>query len=287
MKGLFDLESILDHEFIESMEDDIGNMDIEESGNNEIPERPTAKLEGDTTSQLPGGEQPATRPKDETKIMTGNGTEIKADVYNSAMGALKKSFKEATELIDMLSNCTVVESTLEDQQQEFTDNAILESYINGPLFEKVDRDDKKDVKGIVSAIKSKLRTYCKQQNVIYYQPSVIGRWIGQGYFWVMRLWQIAGAVVMEAANVNDFCKKLSEEFKEDLGDYKIIPVAVLPSWFDVFRTFLNWKNTQQPFFLLIDKKLEHEVSQKDKLARRNYDKEMKDLRDKSDKKTKK
>ena len=115
MKGLFDLASILGDEFLESTDDDsIGNMSIEESGNNEIPERPTAKLEGDTTSQLPGGEQPATRPKDETKIMTGNGTEIKADVYNSAMGALKKSFKEASELIDMLSNCTVVESTLED-----------------------------------------------------------------------------------------------------------------------------------------------------------------------------
>ena len=104
MKDLFELDI-----FDESTDDSIGNMDIEEAGNNEIPEEPTAKLEGDTTSQLPGGEQPATRPKDETKIMTGNGTEIKADVYNSAMGALKKSFKEASELIDMLSNCTVVE----------------------------------------------------------------------------------------------------------------------------------------------------------------------------------
>lgn len=108
MKGLFDLASILGDEFLESTDyDSIGDMDIEESGNNEISEWPSAKLEGDTTSRLPGGEQPGTRPKDETKIMTGNGTEIKADVYNSAMGALKKSFKEATELIDMLTNCTI------------------------------------------------------------------------------------------------------------------------------------------------------------------------------------
>lgn len=108
MKGLFDLASILGDEFLESTDDDsIGNMSIEEAGEHEIPEKPTAKMEGDTTGSLPG-EQPAMRPKDETKIMTGNGTEIKADVYNSAMGALKKSFKEASELIDMLSNCTVV-----------------------------------------------------------------------------------------------------------------------------------------------------------------------------------
>ena len=118
MNELFNLDLIPDINFSESIDNDFGNDDlgnamidldnVNESGNNEIPEKPTAKLEGDTTNQLSGGEQPATRPKDETKIMTGSGTEIKADVYNSAMDALKKSFKEATELIDMLTNCTIV-----------------------------------------------------------------------------------------------------------------------------------------------------------------------------------
>ena len=179
MKGLFDLESILGDEFLESTDDDsIGNDSIDndideninESGNNEIPEKPTAKLEGDTTNQLPGGEQPATRPKDETKIMTGSGTEIKADVYNSAMDALKKSFKEATELIDMLTNCTIVESTLEDQQDEFTENAIYESYINGPYFERVARTDKDEVKEIVKSIKSKITSKCKGKNQNFISP---------------------------------------------------------------------------------------------------------------------
>ena len=291
MKDIFDLSEILGDDFLGDgflESDDLGDLEIDdlfdESGNNEIPERPTAKLEGDTTSQLPGGEQPGTRPKDETKIMTGNGTEIKADVYNSAMGALKKSFKEASELIDMLSNCTVVESTLEDQQQEFTDNAVLESYLNGPLFEKVDREDKDEVKEIVSKIKSGLYSTCKEEGVTFYQPSVVGRWIGQGYFWLMRLWQIAGAVVTERSNIDDFCKHLTEKFKDDLGEYKIVPVAVLPSWFDAFRVMNNWKNLQQPFFLLIDRKLDHELSQKDKQARRDYQKEVKALQDKKGKK---
>ena len=49
----------------------------------------------------------------------------------------------------------------------------------------------------------------------------------------------------------------------------------------------RWKNLQQPFFLLIDRKLDHELSQKDKQARRDYQKEVKALQDKSDKKGKK
>ena len=277
MKGLFDLASILGDEFLESADDDsIANMSIEESGNNEIPERPTAKLEGDTTSQLPGGEQPATRPKDETKIMTGNGTEIKADVYNSAMGALKKSFKEASELIDMLSNCTIVEKSAADLQAEFTENAIYESYINGPYFERVARTDKDEVKEIVKSLKSKIAATCKGKNAKFYQPNKFVRWFISGEWWNTRLWQILGVILIEEHNVDEIAKELTEKFKDELGEYKILPAKTPWSFLDLFRTKLNWKNEWEAYFLLIDRKLDNEIKKKIKEDKKEDKKESKE-----------
>lgn len=259
MNGIFDLSELLGDEFLESdslADLEIGNI-FDESGNNEIPERPTAKIEGDTTNQLPGGEQPATRPKDETKIMTGNGTEIKADVYNSAMGALKKSFKEASELIDMLTNCTVVESTIADQQAEFTENAILESYDNGPYFEKVDRTDKDEVKEITKNIRTKVGKYVRDEGYKFIPRKVIDVWSAY-------MWQTLGNVYIEAANINKLCDAMNEEFKEELGEYKIIPVACLWRLVDMLRVKFNWKNTCFVYALLVDKKLNSELKKLDK-----------------------
>lgn len=259
MNGIFDLSELLGDEFLESdslADLEIGNI-FDESGNNEIPERPTAKIEGDTTNQLPGGEQPATRPKDETKIMTGNGTEIKADVYNSAMGALKKSFKEASELIDMLTNCTVVESTIADQQAEFTENAILESYDNGPYFEKVDRTDKDEVKEITKNIRTKVGKYIRDEGYKFIPRKVIDVWSAY-------MWQTLGNVYIEAANINKLCDAMNEEFKEELGEYKIIPVACLWRLVDMLRVKFNWKNTCFVYALLVDKKLNSELKKLDK-----------------------
>ena len=259
----FENETIVESADIgnDSIDDDI-DENINESGNNEIPEQPTAKLEGDTTNQLPGGEQPATRPKDETKIMNGSGTEIKADVYNSAMDALKKSFKEATELIDMLTNCTIVESTLEDQQDEFTENAIYESYINGPYFERVARTDKDEVKEIVKSIKSKITSKCKGKNAKFYQPNRFMRWFVSGEWWYTRLWQILGVVLIEEHNVDEIAKDLTEQLKDELGEYKILPAKAPWGFLDMFRTKFNWKNQWEPYFLLVDRKLDNEIKKK-------------------------
>ena len=255
MNGMFDSYENLGDEFLES--NNLADFEIndlfDESGNNEIPEKPTAKLEGDTTNQLPGGEQPATRPKDETKIMT---------VYNSAMDALKKSFKEATELIDMLTNCTIVESTLEDQQDEFTENAIYESYINGPYFERVARTDKDEVKEIVKSIKSKITSKCKGKNAKFYQPNKFMRWFVSGEWWYTRLWQILGVVLIEEHNVDEIAKDLTEQLKDELGEYKILPAKAPWGFLDMFRTKVNWKNQWEPYFLLVDRKLDNEIKKK-------------------------
>lgn len=261
----FENETIVESTDIgnDSIDDDI-DENINESGNNEIPEKPTAKLEGDTTNQLPGGEQPATRPKDETKIMTGSGTEIKAEVYNSAMDALKKSFKEATELIDMLTNCTIVEKSAADLQAEFTENAIYESYINGPYFERVDRTDKDEVKEIVKSLKSKIAANCKGKNAKFYQPNKFMRWFVSGEWWNTRLWQILGVVLIEEHNVDEIAKDLTEKFKDELGEYKILPTRTPRSFLDLFRTKFNWKNEWNAYFLLVDRKLDNEIKKKAK-----------------------
>lgn len=278
MKNMFDLNGIPGDDFLES--ENLCDLDIndivEESGNNEIPEQPTAKLEGDTTSQLPGGEQPATRPKNETKIMTGNGTEIKADVYNSAMGALKKSFKEASELIDMLSNCTIVEKSAADLQAEFTENAIYESCINGPYFERVARTDKDEVKEIVKSLKSKIAATCKGKNAKFYQPNKFVRWFISGEWWNTRLWQILGVVLVEEHNVDEIAKELTEKFKDELGEYKILPAKTPGSFLDLFRTKFNWKNQWEAYFLLIDRKLDNEIKKKIKEDKKEDKKESKE-----------
>ena len=259
MNTMFDLSELLGDEFLES--DNLGDFEIndifDESGNNEIPERPTAKLEGDTTNQLPGGEQPATRPKDETKIMTGSGTEIKADVYNSAMDALKKSFKEATELIDMLTNCTIVEKSTADLQAEFTENALLESYDNGPYFEKVDRTDKDEVKAITKNIRTKVGKYIRDEGYKFIPRKVVD-------IWAAYMWQTLGLVYIEAANINKLCDAMNEEFKEELGEYKIIPVACIWRLIDMLRVKFNWKNTCFVYALLVDRKMNSELKKLDK-----------------------
>ena len=259
MNSMFDSYENLGDEFLES--NNLADFEIndlfDESGNNEIPERPTAKLEGDTTNQLPGGEQPATRPKDETKIMTGSGTEIKADVYNSAMDALKKSFKEATELIDMLTNCTIVEKSIADLQAEFTENALLESYDNGPYFEKVDRTDKDEVKEITKNIRTKVGKYVRDEGYKFIPRKVVD-------VWAAYMWQTLGLVYIEAANVTKLCDAMNEEFSEELGEYKIIPVACIWRLIDMLRVKFNWKNICFVYALLVDKKMNSELKKLDK-----------------------
>lgn len=219
---------------------------------------------GCTNGCLPG-EQPASRPKDETPIKVSAGKEITPEMYNNAMNALKKSFKEAVDILEMMEQCNIVETNTMALQEEATNNAILESFENGPLFEKVDRDDKDAVKEITKKIRSKLKGAVGNDGK-FYQPSRFARWLLGGGWWSMRLWQIAGAICIEEGNVDTLCKGLTEKLADDLGEYKILPVAVMPSIIDLFRTHFNWKNTMAVYFLLVDKKLDNELKQEHKKA---------------------
>lgn len=89
-------------------------------------------------------------------IPTGTSTEISADVWNNAMTQIKKTFKEAIELMDEITSYTVVQETVEEQQRNYTESlmfdVVFESYTNGPFFEAVKDPRKHDIKVAVNAI---------------------------------------------------------------------------------------------------------------------------------------
>lgn len=134
---------------------------LENAGKDEVLDLPINE-EADVSVPVPGGlkESAPGQPADQT-IPVPAKKDITADAYNTALANLKKSFKEAVEVMELLENVTVVQESAEDRQEAFTenamDNAFLESLENGPLFEKVDRSDKTDVKAIVRELRPKIK----------------------------------------------------------------------------------------------------------------------------------
>lgn len=229
-------------------------------------ETPSAKPYDASSISIPGGdgETPHSKPYDANSVSIPAKTTLTADVYNSTMAALKKSFQEAVEVLSVLENSTVVEKSKEDLQKEYTEsvleNALLESYENGPIFEAVERSDKKEVKKIVGSLRSKVGSFLKEDKISFYKPQLIIRALlapdaALYQVWTTRLWQVLGIMNVESGVAKEIADKLTAEFKETLGDYKIIPAKAIPSLGDVFRTKFNWKNRNGAYFLIVDKKL--------------------------------
>lgn len=107
-------------------------------------------------------------------------TEIDAETYMEVLSALKKSFKEATEIIDGLTGGNA-QPTLEQRQNEYLesclDAAYLEAFENGPIYEAVSRDDKDDVRRIVTTIRPKLKKVLNGQNgsLKFYDTKIVAR----------------------------------------------------------------------------------------------------------------
>lgn len=162
----------------------------------------------------------------DAKISVPSKTELTDDVYNQALSNLKKSLKESVEVMEMLENATIIHKSIEDQQTEFAENAIadilLEAYDNGPMFESVQRSDKKELKEIVKALRPKVDAYMKDNNINY---KSVKRLLGgahidrkfKGY-----AWQTIGAVSMIPNDMKALAKTLNSKFKEDLGGYRIV-----------------------------------------------------------------
>ena len=197
--------------------------------------------------------------------------------------------------MELLEQATVQAKTTADLQREFTENAIAEaqyeSMISGPMFEAVDRSDKKLIKSIIKNIRGKVADFADKDNVVFYKPAVFLRTFFNHIdddinMTTIYLWQVLGGIILEEGNIQDYVKRLTEEFAEELGDYKILAVRVHPTTADNIRN--KGKNLRKVFFLLIDKKLNSEIKNAiAKLETKSDEKDDKNCKDKSKCKNKK
>lgn len=242
-------------------------------------EAPSAKPVEGANVAVPGGdkETPTAKPNDASSVSVPAAVTLTADEYNSAIGALKKSFKEAVEICSILESASVVHKSAEELQEEFTEAAvgdvILQSYEDGPLYEKVNKADKGDIKAIVRKIRSGVAKACKADNVNFYQPNLIIRTLvgvatvnagnhlnaALQQIWTTRLWQVLGVCHSEDGNIKTICDNLTEKFVDELGDYKILYVKAQPTIYDALKSKFNWKNNKNAFFLLVDTKIPSEI----------------------------
>lgn len=236
----------------------------------------------------------------ETKIPVPSKVILSQDTYNDALSSLKKSFKEGYEIMELLEQATVQAKTTADLQREFTENAIAEaqyeSMISGPIFEAVERSDKKNVKAIIKNLFTKVEDAANDDNVIFYKPAKFIRLFTNifdtfetGPNWVNTwTWQILGAVIIESGNVQEYTKNLTKRFANELGDYKILAVRIPETISDKFREKFGWKNHKRSYLLLIDKKLNSEIKNAiAKLETKSDEKDDKNCKDKSKCKNKK
>lgn len=213
---------------------------------------------------------------------TSNKIEISSDQYNGALEALKKTFNES---IEVLSQCIVVEKTVEDKADEALSEAMLNVFEDGPYFEAAGNENKEEIKKIIRKIRSKVVSTLNEHNVGFYQPSKWIRFIasmipqtvgvsgGIGFntsdkkrarggvttWWNTRFWQIIGACNVEKTEISAVVKFIEEACKEDLGDYKVLYVKMSPTIADLFRNHFGWKNVKNTYFLLVDKSLDKEL----------------------------
>ena len=261
-------------------------------------ETPSAKPEGgEKEIPVPGGdkEAPSAHAVDGATVTTPAKVILSQDTYNDALSSLKKSFKEGYEIMELLERATVQTKSTEDLQREFTENAIAEaqyeSMISGPMFEAVDRSDKKLIKGIIKNIRDKVADFADKDKVVFYKPAVFLRTFFHRRdddisMSTIYLWQVLGGIILEEGNIQDYVKRLTEEFAEELGDYKILAVRVHPTNKDKDRN--KGKNLRKVFFLLIDKKLNSEIKNAiAKLETKSDENDDKNCKDKSKCKNKK
>ena len=307
-KGLFDLSKF------ESMgDDDIISMNINEnaefantnpdtnhpeetfdndalSGNENqvsvpggLKETPNAKPYDASEVNIPEGdnETPKSKPYDAASIPVPSKVTLTSDQYNDALAALKKSFKEGVEIMEMLENATVIETSIEDKQQEYVESMIADqlllAYEDGPVFEAVKREDKDDVKSIVRSLRPKLKDDFDTAKIKFYKPNMLARvltslFIGTEmttafqHLWKQRLWQMVGICLCEEGNIKDVTDELTKKYESELGEYKILYVKTSRNIIDLFRTKFGWKNNAKAYFILIDKKIPKELAEVEEMV---------------------
>lgn len=293
MNGLFDLhlfenaedDDILNVKINESNEFDYKcpsnhpeeHFDAANSGNRgpSVPgglnEKPSARPEGgEYGPSVPGGltEKPSAKPDGGEHGPGASGkVTLDSNTYNQALEDLKKSFKECYDLFETITNVNVIPESVEQRQDEFLEDAILAAYENGPLFEAVDRKDKDEVKAIVQKIRDGVSKALKSKGYDFRNIKGILRVLGgditalggvatKGAVWFRtRIWQTIGLTYVEDGNAKELCDNLTEKFKEELGDYKILPLEVDTTLIDWIINKINWKHQKNSYLLVVDKKV--------------------------------
>lgn len=243
-------------------------------------------------------ETPSAKPYDATSISIPSKTTITADQYNCTITSLKNSFKEASEVLAALEGVQIVDKSIEQMQMEFTeaciDEALLTSLENGPLYEAVKSEDKDAIKEIVLKLRTKIQSVLKEDGITFYKPNIVARCItavlttaGAGaaianlgapaigavvslagasniaasakQIYNNRLWQVIGIIHSEHGTNLDIAKKLTEKFKDELGEYKILTAEAEMALYDMFKTKFGWKSNSKAYFLVVDKKLPSEI----------------------------
>ena len=224
----------------------------------------------ETSVTIPEGdsETPKAKPYDASSVSVPSKTVMDSNTYNDALAALKKSFKEGYEIMEMLENVTVVDDTMIKQQEAFEEAAIIEAMISGPIFEAVNRSDKEAIRKIVKDIRADVVDEIEKEGLDFYDlgwwnklKSFLGlRVAGQNFYW-----QMIGMVDIETQNADDFCKRLTTKFEEQLGKYKIL---CYQCWghaqlfnFKNLKSELagDTKNTRKTFLLFVDRKMNSEL----------------------------
>lgn len=182
-------------------------------------------------------ETPDGKPYDAAAIPVPKGTVISAETYNSTITALKKSFKEGAEIMEMLENATIVANESAVDQDSFTENAIydamVESYYSGPIFEAVQREDKGDVKEIAKKVRKAVCKFTRQ--VKWYFRKDVGNVTGNklGFLDPFIIDKLSGELKLHSwqtvcilfpargTTIGQALSSLNEEFKDILGDFEL------------------------------------------------------------------
>ena len=234
----------------------------------------SANINEDVSVSVPGGlkEEPERNNGKEESVSVPATTTLTDKQYKDALSALQKSFKEGYEIMEALANATVVHENIEQKQDEFVENAIeqaiLEAYLTGPIFEAVNRTDKKDISDIIKDIRNNIVKEVNKESLDFFD---LNWWmklkakLGFRNFGQHFLWQFIGIIEIEPQNVSDFCKNLTDKFKDKLGEYKILSYQCIG--FTQLFAFKNLKsklagdtkNTRVSYVLFIDRKMQSEL----------------------------
>lgn len=234
----------------------------------------SANINEDVSVSVPGGlkEEPVRSNGKEESVSVPATTTLTDKQYKDALSALQKSFKEGYEIMEALANATVVHESIEQKQDEFVENAIeqaiLEAYLTGPIFEAVNRTDKKDISDIIKDIRNNIVKEVNKESLDFFD---LNWWmklkakLGFRNFGQHFLWQFIGIIEIEPQNVSDFCKNLTDKFKDKLGEYKILSYQCIG--FTQLFAFKNLKsklagdtkNTRVSYVLFIDRKMQSEL----------------------------